>query len=106
MYILEFKALRQVKTIEYCITRAFIISSIAEFCNELLTSSEYDIEDVFRKALSNHPLVNVANGGGIRVTMGNLPTPPFQYWDGICTRDCKHLVEILVNFRIFLVTLF
>ena len=55
------------------------VSSSAEFSSELLTSSEYDVEDVFRKALSSHPLVNVANGGGIRVTLSNVPSPPFQY---------------------------
>ena len=63
------------------------VSSLAEFSQELLLSSEYDVEDVFRKALSNHPQVNVVNGGGIRVTFGNVPTTPFQHWDGIFTRD-------------------
>ena len=60
-----------------------------DFSKELLTSSEYDVEDVFRKALSNHPLVNVANGGGIRVTMDNVPSPPFQYW-----KTATHVLKI------------
>ena len=68
-----------------------------DFGGELLTSSEYDVEDVFRKALADHPQVNVDNGGGIRVTMGNVPTPPFQHWKTSATNVFKIPSAVLIS---------